>query len=173
MQKPMKPGSAVLALVVAAVFYASAVPQGRAQAEAPVLAVAEIQYVDTSGEVVDQSADHFRRLREFEASLRADLAASGKVRSVDLDCPPNACSVGDIEADQLLGKAQAAGAGYLLISSFHKMSTLVQWAKFDLVEAKTRNVVFNRLVTFRGDNDKAWRHAESFIVREILDHEER
>jgi hypothetical protein len=173
MQKPIKPGSAGLALAVAAVFYASAATQGRAQAETPVLAVAEIQYVDTSDEVMDQSADHFRRLREFEASLRTDLAASGKVRSVDLDCPPNACSVGDIDADQLLGKAQAAGAGYLLISSFHKMSTLVQWAKFDLVEVKTRNVVFNRLVTFRGDNDKAWRHAESFIVREILDHEEQ
>jgi hypothetical protein len=173
MQKPMKPGSAGLALVVAAVFYASAVPQGRALAETPVLAVAEIQYVDTSGEVMDQSADHFRRLREFEASLRTDLAASGKVGNVALDCPPNACSIGDINADQLLGMAQAAGAGYLLISSFHKMSTLVQWAKFDLVEVKTRNVVFNRLVTFRGDNDKAWRHAESFIVRQILDHEEQ
>jgi hypothetical protein len=144
-----------------------------AQAEAPVLAVAEIQYIDTSGEVVDQSADHFRRLREFEAAMRTDLAASGKVKSVALDCPPNACSVGDIEADQLLGKAEAAGAGYLLISSFHKLSTLVQWAKFDLVDVKTRNVVFNRLVTFRGDNDKAWQHAESFIVREILDHEDQ
>ena len=173
MQKPIRPGSASLALAVAAIFCLGAVPQGRAQAETPVLAVAEIQYVDTSGEVVDQSADHFRRLREFEASLRTDLAASGKVQSVNLDCPPNACSVGDIDADQLLGKAQAAGAGYLLISSFHKMSTLVQWAKFDLVEVKTRNVVFNRLVTFRGDNDKAWRHAESFIVRQILDHEEQ
>ena len=72
-----------------------------------------------------------------------------------------------------MGKAQAAGAEYLLISSFHKMSTLVQWAKFDLIDVKTRNVVFNRLVTFRGDNDKAWRHAESFIVRQILDHQER
>jgi hypothetical protein len=101
------------------------------------------------------------------------LAASGKVRNLDLDCPPNACSIGDIDVNQLLGKAQAAGAGYLLISSFHKMSTLVQWAKFDLVEVETRNVVFNRLVTFRGDNDKAWRHAESFVVREILDHEDR
>ena len=28
-------------------------------------------------------------------------------------------------------------------------------------------------VTFRGDNDKAWRHAESFIVRQILDHEDQ
>ncbi|OIQ65912.1 hypothetical protein GALL_525240 [mine drainage metagenome] len=95
------------------------------------------------------------------------------MRSAVLECPPNACSVGDIDADQLLDKAHAAGAARLLIGSVHKMSTLVQWAKFDIVDVKTRNVVFNRLVTFRGDNDEAWRRAESFIAREILDHEER
>ena len=162
-----------LGLVAAVVFFTDQVRQSHAQGEAPVLAVAEIQYIDTSGEIIDQSADHFRRLREFEASLRTDLAASGKVRNVALDCSPNACSVGDISADQLLDKAQAAGAAYLLISSFHKLSTLVQWAKVDIVDVKARNIVFNRLVTFRGDNDKAWRHAESFIVSEILDHEER
>ena len=172
MKRPTRLTSLGLSLLGALAFCIGPVRPSRAQSEPPVLAVAEIQYVDTSGEVIDQSADHFRRLREFEASLRRDLAASGKVRNATLDCPPSACSVGDIELDQLLGKAQAAGAGYLLISSFHKLSTLVQWAKFDLVEVKTRNVVFNRLVTFRGDNDKAWRHAETFIVREILDHEE-
>lgn len=169
----MKLRSMGLVLFAAAIFYDGALRQGQAQGDPPVLAVAEIQYIDTSGEVIDQSADHFRRLREFEASLRADLAASGKVRNADLDCPPNACSVGDIEVGELVGKAQAAGAGYLLISSFHKVSTLVQWAKFDIIDVKTRSVVFNRLVTFRGDNDTAWRHAESFIVRQILDHEEQ
>jgi hypothetical protein len=173
MKMPMKRRSVGFAMVAAIVFYAGLVSQGRAQGEAPVLAVAEIQYVDTSGEVIDQSADHFRRLREFEASLRTDLAASGKVRNVALDCPPAACSVGDIAVEQLVAKAEAAGAGYLLISSFHKMSTLVQWAKFDIINVKARNVVFNKLVTFRGDNDTAWRHAESFVVREILDHQER
>jgi Protein of unknown function (DUF2380) len=173
MEIPMKLSSVRFALIAAIAFCASSAAQTQAQSEVPVLAVAEIQYSDTSGEVIDQSADHFRRLREFEASLRTDLAASGKVRNVALDCPPNACSVGDIDAEHLLDKAQAAGAAYLLISSFHKLSTLVQWAKFDIVDVKTRNVVFNRLVTFRGDNDKAWTHAESFIVREILDHEER
>ena len=158
-----------LALIAATIALGSPVRQSRAQGEAPVMAVAEIQYSGTSGEVSDQSAEHLRRLREFEAALRTDLAASGKVRNAALDCPPNACSLSDIDADQLLDKAQAAGAGYLLISSFHKLSTLVQWAKFDIIEVKTRNVVFNRLVTFRGDNDMAWRHAETFIVREILD----
>jgi hypothetical protein len=173
MKKPARVSSVGLSLLAAVLFCTGPARQSGAQGEPPVLAVAEIQYIDTSGEVIDQSADHFRRLREFEASLRTDLAASGKVRNATLDCPPNACSVGDVELDQLLGKAQAAGAAYLLISSFHKLSTLVQWAKFDIVDVKSRNVVFNRLVTFRGDNDKAWRHAESFIVREILDHEEK
>jgi hypothetical protein len=145
----------------------------QAQDKPPVLAVAEIQYIDSSGEIADQSADHLRRLREFEASLRTDLAASGKMRSTVLDCPANACSVGDIDAGQLLDKADAAGAARLLIGSVHKVSTLVQWAKFDIVDVKTRNVVFNRLLTFRGDDDQAWRRAESFVAREILDHEER
>ena len=165
----MKTSIVVLALVAAI----SCASPGAAQAEVPILAVAEIQYSDTSGEVIDQSADHFRRLREFEASLRTDLAATGKVQNAALDCPPNACSIGEIELVQLLDKAQAAGAGYLLISSFHKVSTLVQWAKFDIIDVKTHNVVVNRLVTFRGDGDEAWRHAETFIVRQILDHEER
>lgn len=169
MEKPMKLSSAVLALVAAAAFCAAPVGPGLAQGNVPVLAVAEIQYLDTSGEVIDQSADHSRRLREFEASLRTDLAASGKLRNATLDCPPDACSIGDIDADQLLLRAQAAGAAYLLIGSFHKMSTLVQWVKFEIVEVKARNVVFSRLYTFRGDNDEAWRRAESFIVRQILD----
>jgi hypothetical protein len=144
----------------------------RAEGEPLTMAVAEIQYIDTSGEQADQSADHFRRLREFESSLRSDLASGGKIRTVTLDCPANACSVGDIEVPQLIEKTQAAGATYLLIGSVHKQSTLIQWAKFDLIDVKARNVVFNRLVTFRGDNDKAWSHAESFVVREILDHQE-
>jgi hypothetical protein len=177
MQKPIKLRSTGLTLIVAAVFTVSAVLRGEAQrevqGEVPVVAVAEIQYVDTSGEVIDQSADHVRRLREFEASLRTDLAASGKVRNAVLDCPPNACSVGDIDAEQLVDKARAAGAAYLLIGSVHKLSTLVQWTKFDIIDVKARQVVFNRLVTFRGDNDKAWRHAESFIARQILDHEDQ
>jgi hypothetical protein len=143
----------------------------RAQDKPLVFAVAEIEYIDTSGEVIDQSADHLRRRRTFEASLRTDLAAGGKLRSADLDCPPNACSVGDLTTSQLLGKAQAAGADILLIGSVQKMSTLVQWAKFDIIDVKARKVVFERLVSFRGDNDEAWRRAEAFVVRQIRDRE--
>src|ERR1700730_500200 len=126
MQKLTRLRSAGAALVAAAVLCVSPVRQIQAQSDPPILAVAEIQYTDTSGEAIDQSADHFRRLREFEASLRTDLTASGKVRNAALDCPPNACSVGDMEVDQLLDKAQAAGAGYLLVSRYYQGRTLVQ-----------------------------------------------
>ncbi len=135
----------------------------------PALAIAEMDYVDTSGELIDQSADHRRRLRAFEDSLRRDLTANGKLRSVALDCPPDACSIGDLAAKQLIGKAQAAGADFLLISAFHKVSTLVQWAKFDVIDLKADKLAFERLVSFRGDNDEAWRRAEAFMVRDILD----
>ena len=73
--------------------------------------------------------------------------------------------------DQLRGTAQAAGAAYLLIGSVHKMSTLVQWAKFGIIDVKAGTMVFDRLVTFRGDSDEAWRRAKTFMVRDILERE--
>ena len=164
--------AARLAWVTAAVLCVLSGRPGQAQAEMPVLAVAELQYVDTSGEVIDQSAEHLRRLREFEASLRSDLAKSGKMRGVGLDCPANACSVGDIDIARLMEKAEAAGASHLLIGAVHKLSTLVQQAKFDIIDVKSRKVVFDRYATFRGDNDMAWHRAESFVAGEILDHAE-
>jgi Protein of unknown function (DUF2380) len=163
---------AAIGLVTAAVLCTSSARHSQAQGAMPVLALAELQYVDTSGEVIDQTADHVRRRREFEASLRSDLAKSGKMRDVSLDCPANACSVGDIDVDRLMGKAQAAGASHLLIGAVHKLSTLVQQAKFDIIDVKSRKVVFDRYVTFRGDSDMAWRRAESFVAGEILDQAE-
>ncbi|MEH2613508.1 DUF2380 domain-containing protein [Bradyrhizobium sp. AZCC 1693] len=144
----------------------------QAQDKQLIFAVAEIHYVDTSGEVIDQSADHRRRLREFEAALRSDMVASGKIANAALECPPNACSVGDIGDSQLLSKAKEAGATHLLIGRFHKMSTLIQQAKFDVIDVKARKVVFDRYISFRGDDDAAWRRAESFLARQILDHGE-
>jgi hypothetical protein len=163
--------SACLAVVAAAILSAGPVRQAQAQAATPIIAVAEINYVDTSGEAIDQSAEHRRRLREFEAALRNDLAATGKMANAMLECPVNACSVGDLNDAQLLDKAKQAGATHLVIGRFHKMSTLIQQAKFDVIDVKARKMVFDRYITFRGDNDAAWRHAQSFVARQILDRE--
>jgi len=170
MQKLMRILSPVL--VAAAFLCGPSVRHGRAQPAPLVFAIAEIHYVDTSGEAVDQSADHRRRLRDFEAALRGDLTASGRIVNAALECPVNACSVGELNDSQLVAKAKEAGATHLLIGRFHKMSTLIQQAKFDVIDVKARKIVFDRYISFRGDNDAAWRHAETFLVRQILEHGE-
>ena len=113
-------------------------------------------------------ADHARRVKLFAVSLRADLATSGKFRITPLDCQPSPCTAATSDPAQLINKAREAGAAYLLIGGIHKMSTLVQWAKFDILDVNTQDVVFDRLLTFRGDDDAAWKNAATFLEREIL-----
>jgi Protein of unknown function (DUF2380) len=142
---------------------------GRTQTVLPSLGVTELGYVDTSGEQRDQRGDHERRLKSFTESLRANLAASGKFRIVSLDCSPDACSASTTEPAKLMAAAEKAGAAYLLFGGVHKESTLVQWAKIQVLNVGTRSVVFDRLLTFRGDDDTSWDRAEAFLARDILE----
>jgi hypothetical protein len=137
-------------------------------ATAPALAVTAPSYIDTSGEPRNQVADHARRVELFADPLRADLATSGKFRITPLDCQPLPCTAATSDPAQLIAKAKQAGVAYLLIGGIHKMSTLVQWAKFDILDVNTQSVVFERLLTFRGDNDAAWKQAATFLEGEIL-----
>src|SRR4051794_22349293 len=95
---------------------------------APVgLAVADFNFLDTSGEPTDQTAAHQRRLADFMAALRRDLAADGRFRLVlaaDGDQPPEA----------LMQAAKDAGAKFLVVGGIHKQSTLVQWAKVEAID---------------------------------------
>jgi hypothetical protein len=98
--------------------------------------VDDFSYVDTSGEVVDQTAAHQKRLQAFMAALRKDVAAGG-------------------------------GAGIRVIGGIRKASTLVQWAKVAVIDVGADRVLFDRLYTFRGDNDVAWDRARAFISEDI------
>ncbi len=132
------------------------------------LAVASFDYVDTSGEVVDQTTAHARRLKTFAEDLRHDLGNSGKLRILSLDCPTPGCSASNTEPANLIAAAEKAGAAYLLIGGVHKLSTLIEWSKVEILDVRTGQVVFDRLLTFRGDDDESWRRAEQFLAREIL-----
>jgi hypothetical protein len=68
----------------------------------------------------------------FADSLRDNLATSGKFRITPLDCQPSPCTAATSDPAQLIANAKQAGAAYLLVGGIHKMSTLVQWAKFDI-----------------------------------------
>jgi hypothetical protein len=43
----------------------------------------------------------------------------------------------------------------------------VQWAQVKAIDVKTGRLALDKLFTFRGDTDEAWRRAEAFISDEL------
>jgi hypothetical protein len=131
------------------------------------IAVIDFDYIDTAGEARDQRKEHEARLDAFMNAIKGDLAKSAKFRIVTPVCHPSPCSLATSKVSDLLAAAREAGADILLIGGIHKMSTLVQWAKIDAFDTGAGRKVIDKLFTFRGDTDDAWRRAEDFISNEI------
>jgi hypothetical protein len=132
----------------------------------PRAAIIDFSYEDTSGEPHDQAADHARRLRSFNDDLRSDLAAAGAYDIVSLPCGET-CPSPQTDIRGLLAAAHEAGAERLIIGAIQKMSTLVQNAKVVVLDVQDETPRYERLLSFRGDNDEAWRRAEQFLAREL------
>jgi hypothetical protein len=132
-------------------------------AEPSTLAVASFDFKDTSGEVRDQTAEHAARLKAFGAVLQNDLSASPKIDLIALPCEAGQC--GDLGA--LATQARATSAKYLLVGEVHKMSTLVGWVKFAVLDLDDNKPVCDRYLTYRGDTDEAWRRAAAFTARDV------
>lgn len=130
-------------------------------------AIADFDYSDTSGEPSDQKAAHEARLAALMSAMRAGLAASGKFRIVSFTCEPAPCSLGHTPPEEILEAARRAGARLLVFGGIHKMSTLIQWAKLQAIDLQTNAPVLDRLLTFRGDTDEAWRRAGDFMVGQV------
>lgn len=145
---------------------AAATPAHAATDPVPI-AVIDFDYRDTSGEQKNQKAEHDARLRDFMRSLRRDLARGGAFRVVALDCGSEPCSVLRLTPDELFEAAKKAGARFVLYGGVHKMSTLVQWAQVQLVDVEKNVVVDDRHLSFRGDDDEAWRRAETFLAAKL------
>lgn len=145
-------------------------PGLRTQAAEPVaIGIAEIDYRDTSGEPQDQQAVHAERAERFAEALRRDLAASGRYKIVTLDCGKDPCSVENQIPEDLIAAAKQAGARLLVYGGVHKMSTLVQNMKAQAIDVEADRLVFERLITFRGDDDAAWERAQRFLAKELLE----
>ncbi|KRQ97596.1 hypothetical protein CQ12_36430 [Bradyrhizobium jicamae] len=137
---------------------------GRSSAAAPIaVAVADFDYFDTSGEVVDQSAEHRARVASFAALLRDNLAAQGDYRVVTIECRDHPCTATSMSQDVFIAAARKAGARLLVYGGIRKMSTLVQWGEIQLLDLEAEKLLMRRTVTFRGDNDAAYRHAANFV----------
>jgi hypothetical protein len=132
------------------------------------IAVAEFDYVDSSGEPADQIAAHEKRLSGFTQSLRDAVAHAPNTRLVTLPCRPAACSAETLAADDLMVLAKKTDATLLLFGGIHKISTLIEFASIELADVKTGKSVLHRSVTFRGDSDEAWQHAAAFCASMVL-----
>jgi hypothetical protein len=155
--------------LVSTILLAAIPARGEDSAAAPIaIAVADFDYTDTSGEAIDQQAEHQARLKAFAGTIRADLARDGRYRIVDLACPQPPCSAGQVAPDVLLDSARAAGAKRLLYGGIQKMSSLISNAKIQVVDIEDNKLTFDRLITFRGDTDESWQRAERFVVRDLI-----
>jgi hypothetical protein len=134
---------------------------------ATAIAVIDFDYVDTSGEARDQRQEHQARLDAFMHELRRNLGEAAKFRLITPTCGQGPCSVADATLNELVVAARKAGADVVLVGGLQKTSTLVQWAKIRAIDVRSERVVLEKLFTFRGDTDEAWRRAETFIFNEI------
>lgn len=159
--------SVILSLAVAMVL--SSAPSSGQDGPAPriPIAVADFDYVDTSGEVRNQEAEHAARLRAFVDALRAALAQDARYQVVALECPEPPCTAGRLAATELIERARAAGAKLLLYGGIQKMSSLIQNGKAQVVDLQADRLLFDRLISFRGDTDDSWAHAQRFLLREL------
>lgn len=138
--------------------------------EPATLAVADFEFKDTSGEVRDQTAEHQARLKAFGVTLQDALSDNKKIDLVALPCQAEQCTIKDPGLVDLSKQAKTARAKYLLIGQMHKMSTLVGWVKFAVLDLNNNKAVCDRYLTYRGDTDEAWRRAAEFTVRDIEKH---
>ena len=160
MRKPI-----IIASLLGCVVLALATPAWAAEPIA--LAVADFDYTDTSGEAADQGSAHAARLEQFVQSVRAELAGSGSYRVVTLACPKSPCSARSTDPATLIQAAQQSGARLLLYGGIRKMSTLIQFGKAQVVDLETDQLVFDRNISFRGDDDEAWKRAAEFLADEL------
>lgn len=157
------------AFLLTAILTASCVvPQGYALAAPPlIVAVPDIGFSDSSGEVRNQDADHRLRLHTLADGLRTDIAKDGQVASLALGCVTTPCRLDGAEVERLRAQARDAGASLMVLCGVHKMSTLVMAMKVDVFEVGSGRLVTSKLLSFRGDNDEGWRRAGVFVAKEV------
>jgi Protein of unknown function (DUF2380) len=133
------------------------------RSEAPLtVAVADFGYIDTSGEVRDQSAEHRARVAAFAELLRENLSAAG-YHVQALECPDPPCTARRMGADEFAAAARRAGARLVVYGGIRKQSTLVQWGRIQVLDLDSNQLLLQRVVTFRGDTDMAFSRAAAFV----------
>jgi hypothetical protein len=158
--------SALAVLLAAAL---SLQPSRGTLAAPPTITVADFDYVDTSGEVRDQSAEHKARVAHFAELVGENLFAKGDHRVLPFDCPQHPCTPIRMGSDDFIAAARRTGARFVVYGGIHKVSTLVQGGLVEVVDFQDEKLILKRTVSFRGDNDEAYRRAAAFVADTVGD----
>jgi hypothetical protein len=140
-----------------------------AEHDAIPVVVADFDYEDTSGEMEDKRAAHTARVKMFPDLVRERLAREDKYKVLRLDCAKPTCSSDSIGAEDLVAAALKAEARLLVYGRIHKMSTLIQWGSIQVVDVQQKQLLLNRLFSFRGDTEEAFRRAAEFVGEMLKD----
>jgi len=161
------------AAIIAAIGAAAALSFPMTLLAAPItVAVADFDYIDSSGEVKDQRAAHQARMAQFAELLRAKLGAEGDSRVLPFECAEPPCTPINMRPDNFIAAGRRSGARFVVYGGIHKMSTLVQWGDVELLDLEANKLLLKRTVTFRGDTDEAFSRAAAFVgetVREAME----
>jgi hypothetical protein len=132
------------------------------------VAVADFDYADTSGEVRDQKAAHAERLAAMKARIIQQLDATGNFTASPLQCPKPPCSAENLDQGDMVQDARRQHATLMVFGGVHKMSTLIQWGEFDVMDIASGRAVITKTITFRGDDADAWTHAGDYVAQMLV-----
>ncbi len=132
----------------------------------PVIAAADFDFLDTSGEAADQSQAHQQRLVAFSRYLREQLTAGG-IRLAALSCTSSRCTATDPGFETITAIARRAGASHVVIGIIRKTSTLIGWVEYSVLDVTDNRSVCGELITYRDDTDESWRRAARFLAGQI------
>ena len=136
---------------------------------APLVAVADFDFVDTSGEPRDQVAQHDARMRALKADIIDKMGKTGRFAAGALQCGQPNCSADSLDQDSIAADARKQQAKYVVFGGVHKVSTLIQFGQVGVMDGATGHSVLSRTITFRGDDQAAWQHASDFISQMLLE----
>jgi hypothetical protein len=139
-----------------------------ARAAAPSVAVADFDFVDSSGEARDQTAQHEEHMKALKADIIAKLGTGGKFTADALRCGHPVCSADSLDQNSMVAAARAQQAKYVVFGGVQKISTLIQFGQVRVMDVATGQAVLSRAITFRGDDQAAWQHASDYVSQMLM-----
>jgi len=143
-----------------------------ARADAPKLAVFDLELLDTSlqGEVSGPRKDEQDRLMRAGEELRRELAESGKFQLVDIAPVTAAAHGSNLQAcgGCDVRYAEQVGADLVLTGVVQKVSNLILIMNLYMRDVHTGRLVAAMNADMRGNTDESWSRVTSYLVHDRL-----